>query len=312
MAGVSQRRRRPATEPRAAAGPGPSGQPAATSPGTAGRDDAVFTPPAATAEIVRSLGGLGLTGTEARLYIALLRAGETTAAVLANHSGVPRTKAYDGLRTLERDGFCAVIAGRVNRYRATAPEAALGGWVEHRDQRRAGQAERDRALAAGLVASLPRAPRPSASEAPEYIEAVSGRVATSAQLEAMIGRARCALMMMQQPPWLQPRARWNRAEVAAAHSGVRVRVIYSEEAARDGRRWGPLRAAGGEVRVLARVPMKLFIRDGVEVFISLRDAFTGEQGLVSARVSHPDLVAPLALLFEQHWHDAAPLREGDR
>ncbi|MGH2857016.1 MAG: TrmB family transcriptional regulator [Solirubrobacteraceae bacterium] len=268
--------------------------------------------PPRAAELVRALAGLGLTGTQARLYIALLRAGEATAAELANRSGTPRTKVYDALRTLESGGFCAVIAGRVNRYRAASPESALAGWVEHRDQQRAGQAEHDRALVASLLASLPRALQPPAADAPEYIEAVSGRVATSARLEAVIGRAQRTLAMMQQPPWLQPRSRWNRAEIAAARRDVSVRVIYSEQAVRDRERWEPLLDAGGEARVLARLPMKLCVRDGVEAFVSLRDAATGEQGLVSARVRHPDLAAPLALLFDKHWQEATPLRKGDR
>jgi len=80
-----------------------------------------------------------------------------------------------------------------------------------------------------------------------------------------------------------------------------VRVLYTEEAALDERRWRPLVEAGGAARVTDAVPMKLLVRDGVEAMISLRDPVTGAQGLTSAVIRHPDLVGPLQLLFDKEW-----------
>jgi len=59
--------------------------------------------------------------------------------------------------------------------------------------------------------------------------------------------------------------------------------------------------AGGQVRVTDTVPMKLLVRDAVEAMISLCDSLTGEQGLTSAVIRHPDLVRALQLLFEREW-----------
>ena len=64
-------------------------------------------------------------------------------------------------------------------------------------------------------------------------------------------------------------------------------------------------AAGGEVRVLDEVRMKLLICGPDRALISLRDAATGQQSSLST-VVHPDLVEPLRLLFEQHWSEATP------
>lgn len=129
-----------------------------------------------------------------------------------------------------------------------------------------------------------------------------GRARTSETLERLIGRSERTLHMMQQPPFLQPRSRWNEAEVVAARRGVDVRVLYTEEAARDERRWRSLADASGQLRVTDRVPMKLLVRDGVEAMISLRDPITGEQGLTSPVIRHPDLVRPLQLLFGREWN----------
>jgi sugar-specific transcriptional regulator TrmB len=262
-------------------------------------------------ELVRALAELGLSPNEGRLYISLLRLETPTAAELARSSGVPRPKVYEALGALETRGFCALVGGRVTRYRALPADVALRGWIRHRDHERAAAAEREQALGDMLVRLLPRPQqaRPAIGP-PEYMEAISGRTRTTAAIEEIIGRAEESVRMMQQPPWLQPRSRWNVAEVAAAKRGAHVRVIYSREAARDPRRWSDLLAAGGECRVLEEVPMKLLVRDDAEALISLRDANTGEQSTLSAAIRHPDLARPLGLLFEQHWDNAKPLRKG--
>lgn len=261
-------------------------------------------------ELTRSLAELGLSVNEARLYVALLTIGEGTAADLARASGVPRPKVYEALGAMESRGFCTTVLGRVTRYRPLAPDIALRDWTRHRDHERAAQAEREQALAETLIRLLPAPADRPATQPPDYLEAVSGRLQTTAALEEIIGRAERSVWMMQQPPFLQPRTRWNVAEADAARRGVQVRVIYSTEAARDPRRVVDLLRAGGECRTLDEIPMKLLVRDEVEAFCSLRDARSGQQTMTSVAIRHPDLAKPLGLLFRQLWKRATPIDEG--
>jgi hypothetical protein len=119
--------------------------------------------------------------------------------------------------------------------------------------------------------------------------------------------AQSTLFEMLQPPFLQPRPRWNLMEAEAVARGVDVRVIYTPEAIADPARYRALAEAGGKVRLTDTIPMKLLIRDGEEALISLRDAHSGAQSVTSARVRHPDLVAPLLTLFMQVWRKAGPI-----
>jgi HTH-type transcriptional regulator, sugar sensing transcriptional regulator len=262
-------------------------------------------------ELTRLLGELGLTRNESRVYVALLTASVATAAEIAAAAAVPRPKVYEALASLESFGFCGSAGEAVRRYTAVAPDVALHDWVAHRDHERALVAEQDRSHAHELNRALPR-PRPqSRSEVPDFIEGVSGRLPTTEMLEALMGRAAATLYEMLQPPFLQPRSRWNTREIEALARGVKVRVIYTPEALRDPRRYRPLLEHGGEARVLDRLPMKLLVRDKEEALISLRDAATGAQSTTSARVHHGDLVAPLATLFAQTWRRARPLTSQD-
>ncbi|MBA3329673.1 MAG: hypothetical protein H0T39_02160 [Actinobacteria bacterium] len=262
--------------------------------------------PAALAALVEA----GLTLNEARSYTTLLRLGSATAAEVARAAGVPRPKVYEALRLLEQRGFCTVAADRVASYRPVPAGVALPGWLRHREQERRLAAEADERLAETLLRLLPHAEEASAAPTLDFMEALFGRARTSDALEQLIGRSERSLDMIQQPPFLQPRSRWNLAEVAAARRGVHVRVVYTPEAIRERSRFTALQAAGGELRLRESVPMKLLVRDGVEAMISLRDPLTGQQGVTSAVIRHPDLVGPLQLLFDREWKDAIPLEEG--
>ena len=256
---------------------------------------------------IAGLVELGLTLTEARAYVGLLQLAPATAAEVAERAGVPRPKVYEALRALEQRGFCSVGGGRVATFEPVPAELALAGWLRHREQDRRLAAEQDERLADELVRLLPAPGERQARAAFDYLEALFGRARTSEALERVIGAAERTVDMIQQPPFLQPRSRWNVAEVEAVERGVRVRVLYTPEAIADEHRYADLRRAGGEVRVAERVPMKLLVRDGVEAMISLRDPVTGRQGITSAVIRHPDLVGPLQLLFRREWRAARPL-----
>jgi HTH-type transcriptional regulator, sugar sensing transcriptional regulator len=260
-------------------------------------------------ELPRSLTELGLSQNEARLYLALLRLSDGTAAQLARESGVPRPKVYEALGAMESRGFCTTVGDRVTRFRPVAPEVALRDWTRHRDHERAALAEREQALSETLIRLLPKPVAPGAIQPPDYLEAVSGRTRTTETLEDIIGRAERTVWMLMQPPWLQQRGRWNVAEAAAVRRGAQVRVVYSREAVRDRDRIDGLLRAGGECRVLPEIPMKLLVRDGVEALVSLRDARSGEQTITSVAMRHPDLAKPLGLLFRQQWKKAEPIEE---
>jgi sugar-specific transcriptional regulator TrmB len=259
------------------------------------------------AEATRLLTELGLTVNEARVYLALLRVESPTAAEAAAAAGVPRPKVYEALHALEGRGFSKSIAGRVRRFIPVEPETALRGWLSHREHERAEMSERDQTRVETLGRLLPAPASAARTEVAEFIEAISGQVATTGALDDLVSRARRTLDIMLQPPFVQPRPRWNVMEVAALERGVQVRAIYTPQALEDPRRFEDILRHGGQVRVLAGLPMKLMVRDHDEALISLRDAATGAQSVTTVAVRHPDLVAPLTTLFEQQWRKAKAL-----
>ena len=259
------------------------------------------------AEATRLLTELGLTVNEARVYLALLRSESPTAAEAATAAGVPRPKVYEALQALEGRGFSKSIGGRVRRFVAVDPDSALRGWLSHREHERAEMSERDQIRVETLGRLLPAPAAEAGGQVADFIEAISGQVPTTEALDDLVSRATQTLNIMLQPPFVQPRPRWNVMEVEALERGVQVRAIYTPHALEDARRFEDILRHGGQARMLAQLPMKLMVRDHEEALISLRDAGTGAQSVTTVAVRHPDLVAPLITLFEQQWKKARAL-----
>jgi sugar-specific transcriptional regulator TrmB len=259
------------------------------------------------AEATRLLTELGLTVNEARVYLALLRFESRTAAEAAVAARVPRPKVYEALHALEGRGFSKSIGGRVRRFIPVDPESALRGWLGHREHERAEMSERDQIRVEALGRLLPAPASQAGTQVADFIEAISGQVPTTGALDDLVSRATQTLEIMLQPPFVQPRPRWNVLEVEALQRGVQVRAIYTPQALEDPRRFEDIVRHGGQARTLAGLPMKLMVRDHEEALISLRDAGTGAQSVTTVAVRHPDLVAPLTTLFEQQWRKARAL-----
>jgi len=73
----------------------------------------------------RSLQEFGLTDYEIRSYISLLEIGPATASELSEASGVPYSKIYEVLGSLEKKGWIEMEHGRPSRYYPKPPSVAM-------------------------------------------------------------------------------------------------------------------------------------------------------------------------------------------
>lgn len=76
-------------------------------------------------ELVKKIKDFGLNSYEAKLWLALLSRGISTAGELSDISTVPRSRAYDVLESLEKKGFIIVKLGKPIKYLAVSPREVL-------------------------------------------------------------------------------------------------------------------------------------------------------------------------------------------
>src|SRR3972149_5347071 len=73
----------------------------------------------------KALEKIGLTSYEIRTFSSLLKTGELTASDLSQKSGVPYSKIYEVLGTLEEKGWVGSDDSRPTKYLAKSPSTAL-------------------------------------------------------------------------------------------------------------------------------------------------------------------------------------------
>lgn len=76
-------------------------------------------------EIISQLKDIGLNSYESKLWLALLTKGVASAGELSDLAGVPRSRSYDVLESLEKKGFIIMKIGKPIKYIAVQPENVL-------------------------------------------------------------------------------------------------------------------------------------------------------------------------------------------
>ena len=74
----------------------------------------------------KAMENLGLTGYEIRVYLSLLETGYMTAADISRKSGVPYSKIYEVLNSLEEKGWLESGSSRPQKFFPKSPSTALG------------------------------------------------------------------------------------------------------------------------------------------------------------------------------------------
>ena len=82
-------------------------------------------PPPVSEDAKKILREIGLREYETRAYLILLERGVMTASEVSEHGGIPYSKVYETLNSLERKGWIEVERGRPSRYFPKAPSEAL-------------------------------------------------------------------------------------------------------------------------------------------------------------------------------------------
>ena len=130
----------------------------------------------------RLLKALGLKPNEARVYLTLIEKGTLSAKEASWLSGVPESRIYDVLTSLEESGWILSEKGRPKKFRSTSPEETLS----HVKLRR--QEELERIEAEILEELQPFYNEGTGAERPD-VWILRGEDKVIAKIKAMVGKA---------------------------------------------------------------------------------------------------------------------------
>jgi hypothetical protein len=254
------------------------------------------TQPADGSDLIDRLVRYGLGHGEARCYVAMLAPRAFRVSEVAGQAGLPRSRAYELVRSLVRSGLCTEVAGSgAARFRALPPNEAIGRLEAFAGE----QARRRGAALSGVLHALgDRIARPGDDQDPVDLlrrqdQVLDGR-------DRAMRAAEHEVLAVAAMPWKPP------ASPARLRPGVRLRAVHERAAFAGG---APARDArpGVEVRVVDRVPTHYTLFDRRTVLLELAAGQRhGDAQPESLLIRHAGLAEVLHEAFERLWERGQP------
>lgn len=244
---------------------------------------------------------VGLSGTDERVYRALLRDPDIGAADCAAALGITPQRFHAAVRRLVTAGLLEYV-GSPSRLRPVDPRVALGTLIRDR------QGELDR-LAAGVdqLATDFYHGRLRADPA-TIIEVIEGDAAISARFRQFLSAAGDQILCLDAPPYVMDGDECEALELDALRRGVRFRSLYATDVLDNSSKMAYVDAmvrAGEQARLLRTVPLKLFVVDGETAILPLTGSEAGSR-FRAVVLRRSALTGALDALFEVLWRQARP------
>ena len=248
----------------------------------------------------------GLGQGEARCYVGMLAQRAFKVSEVATEAGLPRSRAYELIRSLVRFGLCTEVAGGgYARYRAVPPNEAIG----RLEASRAEQARRRDLALNGLMQALAERAGPSPGSGEEPVEMLRRREQLLTVMAKEVCGATEEVLLVVNTSWEPTDCRGMRDRLSA---GVRFRTIFD----RDSLEHEPHRAwvaafadhPGFQARVVDRVQTLYLLVDRSVVFLNLvvPGSDTPGEHPESLLMRHAGLGQTLHDAFERSWQHGVP------
>jgi HTH-type transcriptional regulator, sugar sensing transcriptional regulator len=260
------------------------------------------------ADLIDRLVRHGLGQGEARCYLGMLAQRAFRVSEVAAEAGLPRSRAYELIRSLVRFGLCTEVAGSgVARFRAVPPNEAIG----RLEASLAEQARRrDLALNGLLQALSVRSGRPpGAGEEP--LDMLRRRDQLLTVMTSEVCRATDEVLTIVNTSWEPTDCQGMRDRLDA---GVRFRTIFDRDSLEHEPHRAWVAAFDGrprfEARVIDRVETLYLLVDRRVVFLNLVVPGSDSPGshAESLVMRHPGLGQTLHDAFERLWRHGVPFQ----
>ncbi|QQG48003.1 MAG: TrmB family transcriptional regulator [archaeon] len=244
-----------------------------------------------------ALEDLGLTGSEVKAYVALLRGGTMTASDVSREARIPYSKVYEALEALHKKGWVEEQKSRPIFYTAKPPDTAL---EELRSRQETERSEKERLALdelMGVYVSRGEQEKPD-------IWIMRGTNEILSRVKNLLLNCRTELLIALPPSLLPFTERIEPLLAALKEKGVRCMVLTSPELPKEA---GEQLGRYSEIRVRKTMYGGGLISDSREVVLLLGG---GEQGGLPLAIwaSHHGLASFAKDYFEFLWNSQGTSR----
>lgn len=249
------------------------------------------------------LDAIGITDTAASVYAELIDSGQLTPAEVAGRCAISARRAAAQLAEMESLGLVVRVAGRPVRYRATAPDLAIGALLAQREN----ELQDARAVMHRLADAFHEASRGQHPDS--HVEVVRGTPNIARLTVRVHEQSRHQIRGFDRPPYSREPGTSYPLVRSRIASGITYRVVYDASAlAVPGRMYDdvlPSAAAGEQSRAVPELPIKLLVSDDR---LALIPAAVTSRSIDTTFVVHQSPVLDaLIALFEAVWTHATPI-----
>ncbi len=275
-------------------------------------------------ELIPNLIGLGLTHSEARVYMALVRRGTLTAVDACKLSRVPRAKIYEVLENLSSNGLCYQTPGKKKNYTVVNPKEGL--------QRRMSSSRKELERREDLTLLISDQLMPfynsieqSSSLVSSSIHFLSNASLTASVYLKILNEAENEILNMSKLPYNVSIRASQPSVHRALQRGVTVRVLVEMADCRDRDALALLienQARGTHFAVLPALPVKLIVGDNKVALLILSDTDHETNGKHPSNshaeikpvfngmlIEHVPTINLLRVAFESLWQQGLSLNE---
>ena len=260
-------------------------------------------------DFLSKLKDFGLNTYESKLWTALLSRGISTAGELSDIAGVPRSRSYDVLESLEKKGFIVVKLGKPIKYVAVPPSEVL----ERVKKKVRSEAEYNTKMLDELKGSevleelnLLHNQGVELVDPTDISGSVKGRDSIYNHMDFMIKSAENTLTMVTSTEGLIRKFDMFKPQLKKAQKrGVKIRIVAPltkevEDIAKD-------LSDIAEIRHTDNLPARFFVIDSKEILFMLMDDKEVHPSYdAGVWVNTPFFAGALENLFELAWKDMKP------
>jgi len=270
--------------------------------------------------IIKKLNVIGLSGYEAKCYMALVEKNELAAADVAKIAGIPRSKVYDVLEELAQKGLCNSIPGPVVKYKSAPPEM-LKNKVENKlkiirkeIEDRSEKLEktiiiRDEAIS--FLSDIFKKGKTNNTSL-HYAETIKDPLLVHRKICELVLNTKNEILGFTRPPYTVPyseRLEQAKNEEKILKKGIIVKNIYQipqnkEEIENLIDEIERSKTDGELLKVADELPFKLFIFDEETVVFSLEDPILHKTSLTFSLFKHRSLAKFMKMAFKATWDNA--------
>jgi sugar-specific transcriptional regulator TrmB len=258
--------------------------------------------------LLETIKRFGFAEYEAKCYLALFEKESLTVGEIASLAGVPRANIYGIMRKLLAKGFCVSLPGAVKKYSASDPNIFRDELTKSLDESK----KTIDSLTIELT-SLFKNSRANGSPL-EYIEILRNPYQIHRKFMKLCSEAQKEILGFVKPPFSyetpsqeQEQKDLGRNEII---NGKKVKGIHElPENKKELPQFFNIihkyyNSNCEEVKVIEKLPMKLFIFDNRIVMFALEDPVQDRLSLTMLVVEHPILAESLKWLFDSYWAKA--------